>query len=125
MDIHILSVSSLAVSGEPSSFYFAEAPTEVGIVYNFSSPPDGRGLGPEGCENCARQQETHALSTGQVILTNYLVEHIKKHTVEQGLRLESLSVDEVGAYLRKNLHWRITNVSYLNLVSKLVHHYRY
>ncbi|PVH87416.1 putative tyrosinase [Cadophora sp. DSE1049] len=95
---------------EGPSFYFEDTPTQVGCVYNFSAPAEFRGDGPEGCANCHRQKQDHELSTGQVILTDYLVEHITKNIQERGLTLQSLSREDVVEYLRKNLHWRISDI---------------
>merc|ERR1711977_79142 len=95
---------------EGGSFYFEDTPTQVGCVYNFSAPAEFRGDGPEGCANCHRQKQDHELSTGQVILTDYLVEHITKNIQERGLNLQSLSREDVVGYLRKNLHWRISDI---------------
>lgn len=95
---------------EGPSFYFEDTPTQVGCVYNFSAPAEFRGDGPEGCANCHRQKQDHELSTGQVILTDYLVEHITKSIQDRGLTLQSLSREDVVEYLKKNLHWRISDV---------------
>ena len=96
---------------EGPPYYFEDTPTEVGFVYNFSSPVTGRGTGPEGCENCKTQEATGALSSGQVILTDYLAENIAKQRQLRGAPLTSLARDEVIAYLKRNLHWRISDVS--------------
>ena len=96
---------------EGPPFYFKDSPTQIGLVYNFSAPVTGRGTGPEGCENCKTQQMKGALSSGQVILTDHLVENIAKEKEQRGLTLTSLSRDEVVAHLKKNLHWRISDVS--------------
>ncbi|CZS88976.1 uncharacterized protein RAG0_00474 [Rhynchosporium agropyri] len=95
---------------EGPSFYFEDTPTQVGCVYNFSAPAEFRGDGPEGCANCHRQKQDHELSTGQVILTDYLVEHITKSIQDRGLTLQSLSRADVVAYLKTNLHWRISDI---------------
>lgn len=71
----------------------------------------GRGTGPEGCSNCKEQQEEGVLYSGQVILTDYLAENIYERREQGGLTLSSLSQDEVSAYLKRNLHWRIVDVS--------------
>ena len=70
-----------------------------------------RGTGPDGCQNCQTQKEQGMMSSGQIILTDYLVENISKEREQRGLRLTSLSREEVVAYLKKNLHWRISDVS--------------
>lgn len=94
-------------------FYFAETPTEVGFVYNFSGSVTSRGVGADGCENCRAQREEGALLSGQVILTDYLVENITKERTLRGLTLQSLSREQVIEYLKKNLHWRISDVSFI------------
>ena len=71
----------------------------------------GRGIGPEGCANCRRQQQEGALSSGQVVLTDYLAENIYKGIEQRGLTLGSLSREDVINYLQTNLHWRIMDVS--------------
>ncbi|KAL3427941.1 tyrosinase [Phlyctema vagabunda] len=96
---------------EGPPFYFVDTPTQVGLVYNFSGPTESRGQGPEGCANCTRQQQDHELSTGQVILTDYLIERIHKHVQERGLTLQTLSREEVVQYLKNNLHWRISDAN--------------
>jgi tyrosinase len=118
-----LTLSRFALNGNPflvriflgdvpegPPFYFSDTPTQVGLVYNFSGTSNARGVGMEGCSNCIRQREEQELSTGQVILTDYLVEHIKKGQVDRGVTLETLDREDVIAYLKKNLHWRISDV---------------
>ena len=85
----------------------------MGEVYNFSSPVEGRGLDESGCENCREQKDDGALFSGQVILTDTLIERIVRGETHRGLTLASLDRGEVVTYLRKNLHWRITDVSLL------------
>ncbi|KAL9034629.1 MAG: hypothetical protein Q9214_006960 [Letrouitia sp. 1 TL-2023] len=96
---------------EGPPFYFTDTPTQIGFVYNFSGSETARGIGPEGCENCKNQRAEGGLSSGQLILTDYLVENIKKEEELRGMTLTSLSRNEVVAYLQKNLHWRISDVS--------------
>ncbi|RDL34449.1 Uncharacterized protein BP5553_07577 [Venustampulla echinocandica] len=96
-------------SNQPTPLPFADTPTQVGLVYNFSAPSEFRGVDPSGCANCIRQQDNGELSTGQCILTDYLVEHIQKDVVGRGIQLKSLEKDEVVNYLKANLHWRITD----------------
>ena len=96
---------------QQDSMLFADTPTQLGMVYNFSSPKEARGMGPEGCEYCEKQQADHALSAGQVILTDYLVENITKSIALRGITLRSLDPADVIPYLRENLHWRVMDVS--------------
>jgi len=49
--------------------------------------------------------------TGQVIITDYLVEQIQRQVTHRGMQLQSLDREDVVAYLKMNLHWRITDVS--------------
>jgi tyrosinase len=97
--------------GNNVSFSFANTPTQVGNVFNFSSPSSVIGSNTSGCNNCKRQEQTHARMTGQVIITDTLVEHIQRQITQQGMQLHSLAREDVVAYLKKNLHWRITDVS--------------
>lgn len=91
--------------------------TAIGRVYNFSSTAEGRGVDEAGCENCKKQQNEQMLFSGQVILTDYLIERITRAEEQRGLTLTSLDRDEVVEYLKKNLHWRITDVSLSALVA--------
>lgn len=85
--------------------------TAVGEVYNFSAPSDGRGFDEQGCESCKEQEANGALYSGQVILTDALVEKIVRGEPQRNLTLQSLDREEVIPYLRSNLHWRIVDVS--------------
>jgi tyrosinase len=49
--------------------------------------------------------------TGQVIITDPLVEQIQRQITHRGMQLRSLDREDVVAYLKTNLHWRITDVS--------------
>lgn len=69
-------------------------------------------MGPEGCEYCKVQEVEHALSAGQVILTDYLIEHVTKQKTLRGIPLRSLDKDQVIHYLKENLHWRVTDVGF-------------
>ena len=91
-------------------YIFAEHPTQVGSVYNFSVPSGLIGRDSHGCDNCIKQQSAHVKSTGQVILTDTLVEHIRAGIRDQGMQLRSLEKEDVVEYLKTNLHWRVTTV---------------
>jgi hypothetical protein len=95
---------------ENSAYDFADNPTAISRVYNFSSQVEGRGVDESGCDNCKQQRDEHALFTGQVILTDYLIERITQAEAHRGLTLASLDQEEVVEYLKTNLHWRITDV---------------
>lgn len=96
---------------EGGNYDFADDFTAISRVYNFSSQAEGRGVDDTGCDNCKKQQEEGALFTGQVILTDYLIERMVQAEAHRGLTLTSLDRDEVVPYLKANLHWRITDVS--------------
>ena len=96
---------------QTGSLLFDQTPTQLGMVYNFSGPTEARGMGPEGCEYCDKQKAEQALSSGQVILTDYLVENIIKQETLRNIPLRTLNPDEVIPYLKENLHWRVTDVS--------------
>ena len=93
------------------SFSYENTPTQVGNVFNFSSPSNVIGADTSGCNNCKRQEENHARMTGQVIITDPLVEHIQRQLTHGGMQLHSLGREDVVAYLKTNLHWRVTDVS--------------
>jgi tyrosinase len=87
------------------------ATPQVGCVYNFSSPSNATGSDERGCENCQRQEQKHTLMTGQVIITDPLVDHIVQQQNNRGMQLRSLGREDVVAYLKQNLHWRITELN--------------
>lgn len=71
----------------------------VGSVYNFSSAQ-------EGCENCARQEQSRALSSGQVILTGALQTKFK----DPGSAFKDGDKDKVVEFLKGKLVHRVLNV---------------
>jgi tyrosinase len=99
--------------GDNVSFSFTDTPTQVGVVFNFSSPSSVIGTNTSGCNNCKRQEQNKARMTGQVIITDTLVEHVQRQITQRGIQLHSLSREDVTAYLKENLHWRVTDVSSL------------
>lgn len=94
---------------------FGRHPTAVSTVYNFSSSTEGRGIDESGCDNCKDQAAQAYLACGQVILTDYLIQQIYLGEELGGLTLTTLDPEEVTTYLRKNLHWRIVDVSVRSL----------
>lgn len=96
-----------------SAYDFADDLTAISRVYNFSSNAEGRGVDASGCGNCKEQRDSGALFSGQVILTDYLIERITQAEAHRGLTLTSLEPEEVVPYLKANLHWRITDVRFL------------
>lgn len=111
--ISLVGLSSLRTLNCFANYIHLDTPTQIGLVYTFSNDEQGRGFDETGCENCGQRREARVLSTGQIILTDHLIEHIKRHTVERNLRLDNLSREEVVDYLRTNLHWRVSDVSFL------------
>lgn len=97
--------------GAHVSYSYGNTPTQVGNVFNFCSPSNVIGTSTSGCNNCKRQEQNHALMTGQVIITDPLVEHIERQITHGGMQLRSLSREDVVEYLKTNLHWCITDVS--------------
>lgn len=96
-------------------FDFAEDETAISRVYNFQSPAEYRGSDESGCSSCKEAELERELLSGQVILTDYLIERIYNGDEYQGLVLSSLDRQEVVPYLQKNLHWRISDVRRLSL----------
>ena len=83
--------------------------TRAGQVYNFSTPLEAADDNTRSCKNCHKQQESQAIATGQVLITNALLKDIQ----DDGKPLESLRPAEVEAYLREHLVWTVTAVSIL------------
>ncbi len=83
------------------SLLFQDTPTQLGLVYNFSGPTEARGMGPEGCEYCKVLEAEHPLSAGQVVLTDYVIEHITKQRTLRGVSLRSLDKDQLIPYLKE------------------------
>jgi tyrosinase len=95
-----------ALGGSPFTvhIYIGEN-TKVGSVYNFSTPAHATG-GPDGCENCRKQEQAAVIATNQVPITNALLLDIKN----KDKSLDTLNPDEVEKYLKENLHWKVTKV---------------
>jgi hypothetical protein len=52
------------------------------------------------------------LTTGQVVLTDFLVESIRgKKKGKNGVCLDDFKKENVAGWLKDNLHWRVTDVS--------------
>ncbi|KAF3914599.1 Tyrosinase [Orbilia brochopaga] len=75
----------------------------VGGVYNFVAGVE-RGDG-SACSNCEQQSQDHTVVTGQVSLTNSILDDVE----DPANHLNSLIPEEVIPYLQQNLHWRITD----------------
>lgn len=71
----LLSLFRFALGGAPFIVrIFMGKDREVGSVYTFSTPPESTGSNPDGCENCHAQIAHHAIQTGQVHITNVLID---------------------------------------------------
>jgi tyrosinase len=91
----------------------SQALTQVGEIYNFSDPIE---LDKPGCANCKKNHENKLKTTGQVPLTNALLTRYKQqipHETESGeiTLLGGMEPEQVVPFLKKNFHWRITDVS--------------
>lgn len=89
----------------------------VGSVYNFVSQPNSQG-GLVGCENCAKQERSKQLCSGQVSLTSALISSIN----DTGLNLTTLDKNAVVPYLEKHLTSRVLLVRMLPLALLLSRH---
>lgn len=75
----------------------------VGGVYNFVA---GVERGDDStCSNCEQQSDDHTIVTGQLSLTNAIMDDVE----DPANHLNSLIPEEVIPYLQRNLHWRITD----------------
>ena len=90
----------------------------VGDVYNFVAPIADRDRISGGCANCRAQAEKKLQSTGQVVLTNALVTRHKQQLLHENSCdgtdndvLASMKPKDVVKFLRRNLHWRVSDVS--------------
>jgi Tyosinase C-terminal domain len=109
---HPLHLHRYALQGDPYKVKFYIGPAShdpesgyVGNVYNFSSPLPENPEEP-GCDNCKAQRELGILSTGQVPITNVLLDHIQ----DQQKPLWSLHNNPVQTYLTEHLRWKVTRV---------------
>ena len=71
----------------------------------------------EHCPNCARQADRGLIDSDVISLTSNLIAYWRDEEEHCGLKLQSLSVNEVLPFLRVNLHVRILDVS-LSLVDR-------
>ena len=86
-----------------------ETADKLGIVSIFGGSQFIRGK----CSNCATQAggEESRLVTGQISITSTLLDLIQSKKCNDGDALTTLDRDEVGQYLKKHLHWRVSTVS--------------
>lgn len=88
----------------------------VGEIYNFVAPIKQETGTPGGCANCKAQAKENSESTGQIVLTNALMTRFKQKLIHENREIDddvlgSMEREEVERFLKRNLHWRITDVS--------------
>ena len=67
----------------------------------------------DNCDNCRQQNENGLIDSDVIPLTTPLVAYWRSQEEMGGMRLKSLEVAEVKEFLRRNLHWRVLDVSSL------------
>ena len=89
----------------------------VGDVYNFVAPISEGDSISGGCANCKAQAEKKLQCTGQIVLTNALVTRYKQRLLHENRYsgtdndvLASMKPEDVVPFLKRNLHWRISDV---------------
>lgn len=89
----------------------------VGDVYNFVAPIGEGNRVSGGCANCRAQAEMQLQSTGQIVLTNALVTrhkqqllHDNRYSGTENDVLASMEPEDVVKFLKRNLHWRVSDV---------------
>ncbi|KAF3937797.1 Tyrosinase [Dactylella cylindrospora] len=87
---------------DPSTWTFDK--NRVGGVHNFVA---GVQRGDGACSNCEQQSEDHTIVTGQISLTNALLDDVE----DPSNGLNSLLPEEVTPYLQRHLHWRVTDLN--------------
>ena len=113
-------IASFAVSGRTFiiNIFLGDVPEDastwessaerVGVITIF-----GGGLYSSGkCSNCNKQAERDdtRLVTGQISITNALLDIIETGKPVSGHTLDSLEREDVGKFLKKALHWRVSTV---------------
>lgn len=78
----------------------------IAEVYNFSQRPELDGSSV--CGNCTKGQKSGVKSTAYIPITPVLYK-----LVRSGRKLQSLTRDEVLAYIRKRAYWRVVKASKL------------
>lgn len=92
-------------------YTFGPESTQIGQVYNFSTPSTSIGRNAEtGCANCHNQEQARVKSTGQVVLTNALLALATGRRHPSGVHLRSLDKTDVEECLKRHLHWRVSRV---------------
>jgi hypothetical protein len=65
----------------------------------------------EHCDNCRQQDQNGLIDSDVIPLTTPLVSCWRSREEVGGMRLRSLEVAEVKPFLRRNLSWRVLDVS--------------
>ena len=89
------------VESEVSVNSLTKHKNHIGLVYAFG----GSGF---PCENCSNQKAKGVLSKGQVILTIPLIQQAKS---QSNTLLNDLTPQNVNAYVRQHLSWKVVKVS--------------
>jgi tyrosinase len=76
----------------------------VGSIYNFSTS-----INQSGCKNCKNQAETNTLHTGQVPITGAMIKDAVNTDIGD---FNHWTQDEIQAYLKKHLSWRVKAVCF-------------
>ncbi|KAF1814577.1 Di-copper centre-containing protein [Eremomyces bilateralis CBS 781.70] len=84
----------------------AVVPAYVGCVVTFSSPLPEDEEEPH-CENCRRQLTEGSLATGQVPITEAILDHIE----DSGTPLDAIDPKAVDEYLTDRLTWKVIRIT--------------
>jgi len=112
-----LSNPRFALNGSFTIFLFLGDPCEDPTTWHH----DRNMIGSDGifasatrqhCANCREQHEHRLLDADTIPLTTPLISYWRSQEELNGLTLKSLYPPDVVPFLKWNLHWRITDVSY-------------
>ncbi|KAH6908112.1 tyrosinase [Coprinopsis sp. MPI-PUGE-AT-0042] len=94
-----VSFPKFALNGVPFTVRVFLAGEMIGEVYNFSFYSKARN-GKSSCPNCQRQQDADTILTGQVFMSEELVEAVKQK------KLPALDRQNIKKYVKDNLTWK-------------------
>ena len=63
------------------------------------------------CANCKKQTDDKLLDSDTIPLTPPLIAYWRTEEAVSGMKVESLDPPDVIPFLKRNLHWRVTDVS--------------
>lgn len=86
---------------------YRDHPNRVGSVYTFSRPLAREGGGGSTCKNCQRQADANVLSCAQIPITGAMLKD-SRDASNRGLR--GFGEDDVEAYLKDLLSWKVVKV---------------